>query len=38
MRHGDNEFAFLFRKLPEDFFLQKLDIDNGERAAGLLRS
>ena len=37
MRHGDDELAFLFGKLLEEFLLQKLDVDDGEGAAGLLR-
>ena len=32
MRHGDDELAFLFGKLLEEFLLQKLDIDDGEGA------
>src|SRR5450759_2625856 len=37
MRHGDDELAFQFGKLLEEFLLQKVDVDDGEGAAGLLR-
>ena len=32
MRHGDDELAFLFRKLLEELLLQELEIDDGEGA------
>ena len=37
MRHGDDELAFLSWELLEEFFLQKLDVDDREGTAGLLR-
>ncbi len=37
MRHRDDELAFLFGNLLEELFLQKLDIDDSEGAAGFLR-
>ncbi len=37
MRHGDDKLAFLLGKLLEELLLQKLDVDDGEGAAGLLR-
>ncbi len=37
MRRGDDQLAFLFGKLLEEFLLQKLDVDDGQGAAGLLR-
>ena len=37
MCHSNDELAVLFRKLFEKFPLQKLDVDNGERAAISLR-
>ena len=32
VRHGDDQLAFLFGKLLEEFLLQKLEIDDGEGA------
>ena len=37
MRHGNDELAVLFGKLLEKLPLQKLDVDDGERAAVTLR-
>ena len=37
MRYGNHELALLFGKLLEELLLQELEIDDGERRAGLLR-
>ena len=37
MGHGDDQLAVLFGKLLEEFLLQKLEVDDGEGGAGLLR-
>ena len=36
-RHGNDQLALLFGKLLEELLLQELEIDDGERRAGLLR-